>query len=224
MITIKNVILLVVLSILVFGAFVATSQARDDNTGEQGKQRLWSTDVNGLTEINTFQAGDPIYLKTDDNFGNYPLGDGKGGVKYRVYIFAGNLFTGATAGDPIFEGKPISTLTPVVPPTDITTDSNGRFGTVVGLNPGWATPILLWNSATPGQFTIVLDRVTDYVPGNWEANNDLRDDLCTTEPTSPIFWVIPRNVIPEAGTVLLVAAMFGSVGLFIVVKRKNRSL
>src|SRR3990170_779767 len=105
---IKKAVLLVVLSILIFGAFVATSKAKIDLIGPAGgPQRLWSTNVNGLAEINAFSAGDAIYLKTDDD-ASYPTGDSQGGITYRVYIFAGNKFTGgsipateAKEGDPI---------------------------------------------------------------------------------------------------------------------------
>jgi len=173
--------------------------------------RLWTTNAAGLAEINEFWVGDPVYLKTADTYGNYPLQRGS----YRVYIFEGNI--ALADGDPIPGGRTPLGLTPL----DVTTDSNGRFGPVVG---DWATPILIWDHANAlGEFTVILDQLTvDGSPapnvGYWGASQDYRDDLCTAPITPPSF-----HVISEVGTIVLLASMFGSLGYIAVRKRKSQS-
>jgi hypothetical protein len=214
-------VLLALLSILIFGSFVATTEAIGDLIGPtSGPQRLWTTDVNGLAEINTFSVGDAVYLKTGDDAGNYPIARGN----YTLYLFAGDIFT---SSDP--DNVLLASYSPIFMFYNITTDMNGRFGKVIG---NWATPIKFWDHATPGLFTIVLDQVATLEGdgsfhssngiGYWNKGTDYRDDQCTAVNTPPSFCVTPPNVVPEAGTLLLVASMFGAFGCFALVKRRNK--
>ena len=73
-----------------------------------------------------------------------------------------------------------------------------------------------------GEYTIVLDCIilSGYPAGTvgyYNQNEDYRDDLCTANPTPPSF-----HVIPELGTVALLASMFGSLGYFVVRRKRNQ--
>lgn len=171
-------------------------------------QRLWTTNATGLEEINLFMAGDPVYLKTTG--ANYPLQPGN----YTLYIFEGNLNVSDGKSIPSGFGIPIVTM-------NISTDSMGRFGQT--------TPILIWNSATGGNFTIILDQAFYLESGHyyaspgygvWDDSRDYRDDLCTEIPTPPSFRVIPQ--VPF-GTVTAMLSLFCGLGLFVRMKKNRNS-
>jgi hypothetical protein len=171
-------------------------------------QRLWTTNATGLEEINEFNIGDPVYFKTSNAL--YPIVQGN----YTIYLFAGNLEVLDGKNIPTDFGIPLVTM-------NISTDINGRFG--------HPTPLLLWNSATTDNFTIILDQIyyriagvyylsTNY--GVWNDNTDYRDDLCTAIPTPPSFHVIPQ--VPF-GTVTAMLSFFGGLGLFLKMKKNKNS-
>jgi hypothetical protein len=168
-------------------------------------QRLWTTNATGVAEINWFNVGDPIYLRSNPDV-NYPVELGT----YRVYIFEGNIkLNNSDNGKKI----PDDIGTVVAPPVDVTTDNMGHFG-----------PTLIWNSATLGVFTIVLDKKSDKngVPdgnyGYWQGVTDYREDGCTATPTPPSFFVVPEV---EYGTLATLASFFVGLGLFVKFKKKS---
>jgi hypothetical protein len=151
---------------------------------------LWTTDAAGLAEINEFQVGDAVFLMVPSS-SNIQAGT------YTVYLFGGNLVP--NVGDLI----PDDFGTPVVPPFNISTDGNGRFG-----------PTQVWSSATVGEYTIILDQVLAGTSGainigSWAVSQDYRDDLAGVPP--PSLFVVPE--VP-AGILATTAAFFCGVGLF----------
>lgn len=171
-------------------------------------QRLWTTNSTGLAEVDEFNIGDPVYFKTSGF--NYPMYPGN----YTLYIFSGNLAVANGMNIPGDFGTPVVAM-------NISTDTMGRFGQI--------TPILIWNSATTGNFTIILDQIyyllagqyypsTDY--GIWNGNTDYRDDLCTDIPTPPSFHVIPQ--VPF-GTATALLSLFCGLGLFLKMKKNKKS-
>jgi hypothetical protein len=173
-----------------------------------GTQRLWTTNSTGQEEIDEFEIGDPVYFKTSGI--NYPIAQGN----YTIYLFAGNLEVADGMKIPSDFGTPLVTM-------NVSTDNMGRFGQT--------TPILLWSSATTGNFTIILDQIyyrigsvyylsTDY--GIWHDNTDYRDDLCTAIPTPPSFHVVPQ--VPF-GTVTAMLGFFCGLGLFLKRKKNKHS-
>ena len=133
---------------------------------------LWTTDAAGIAEIDLFNMGDTVYLRTNPNL-NYPLGPGAG-TTYDIYLFEGNHV--------LNDGDLISSLgVPVVAPISITLIGNGHFG-----------PTQIWASAVPGEYTVILDRTDTSGAGKWNIAVDFRDDLCTAIPTPPSFFVIPE--------------------------------
>lgn len=191
-----------------------------DDGIEPGRQRLWTTNSTGQVEINWFNVGDPIYLKT----GTYvpptvnPLVPGI----YTVYTFEGDIILNASDNGKKIPDQ-IGNGIPVAPPINVTTDSNGHFG-----QDAQGGPILIWNSAGFGNFTIVLDRAAYYDFGSshyvndpgygfWDSSKDYREDQCTATPTPPSFFVIPQVPL---GTLLTVVGFFCGLGLFVKAKRK----
>jgi hypothetical protein len=166
-----------------------------------------------LEEINEFSIGDPVYFKTSTGT-NFPIGLGN----YTLYIFEGNVGTPPTNGMniPGDFGIPLVAM-------NISTDSMGRFGQTP---PG---PILIWNSATTGNFTIILDQIYYLLLGHyylspnygtWDDDTDYRDDLCTAVPTPPSFHVIPQVPL---GTVTAMLSFFCGLGLFLKTKKNKNS-
>ena len=199
-----KVISICLFSLILLGAFTRTSRGNADFG------RLWTTDATGSAEKDQFSPGDAVYLKSADDTDVSGLAHNGYPTNYTIYVFAGNLFTSTE----IVDGKAIASLTPVTTPVNVTTNANGKFG-----------PILIWNQATYGNFTVVLDKIGYYQNGvfhgvngwgTWQNNNDFRDDLCAAIPTPASFFVIP-----EAGTVLLLASMFGAFGCLALIKRRN---
>ena len=175
-------------------------------------QRLWTTDVNGLGEIDEFSIGASVYLKTAD--GGSPLVPGK----YRIWLFKGNIV-------PLDGWKIPDDFGPEVglTPLNVTTDSNGRFG-VVKIWDIPMDPSLICND-----YTVILDQIEvgvgpDAEPapnqGKW-GFEDYRDDLCTAIPTPPSFHVIPEVAF---GTIVVLGCMFGGLGIYWVRRKKNQDV
>jgi hypothetical protein len=172
-------------------------------------QRLWTTNSTGLAEVDEFNIGDPVYFKTSGF--NYPLKPGN----YTLYIFSGNLEVADGMNIPGDFGIPLVTM-------NISTNNMGRFGQI--------SPLLIWNSATTGNFTIILDQIgyvdpsghyqlsTNY--GKWDRNTDYRDDLCTDIPTPRSFHVVPQ--VPF-GTVTALLSLFCGLGLFLKMEKNKKS-
>lgn len=170
---------------------------------------LWTTDAAGITEINEFWVGDPVYLRTNPAK-SYPLPENS---EYIVYIFEGNIEL--ENGDPIPGARVPLGLTPLT----VATDSNGQFG-----------PVLIWASCEytpPGtDYTVILDCTVyrGFTAGNigfYQETTDWRDDLCTAVPTPPSFHVIPEVLL---GTIAVLASMFGSLGIYVVRRKKGQNL
>lgn len=214
----KGIKLVLIVSLLVIGVLCSfgVTNAVIDNP-----PLLWTTDAAGLGEINEFVVGDDVYLKTADDYVGQPLAPGT----YRIYIFRGVI--NPVVGDDISTyGTPLG-LTPL----DVETTSNGEFGKPVVA--GWATPVLIWPNVpfTPpfdddDLYTVILDQIKVGVgpsavaapnQGKWGLN-DYRDDLCTAIPTPPSFHVIPEVAV---GTIVVLTAMFGSLGIYTIRKHRN---
>ena len=174
--------------------------------------RLWTTDVNGLVEIEEFSIGSSVYLKTSDL--PSPLVPGK----YRIWLFEGNIIP--------FDGMAIPggrTHLGVTPPLEVTTDSEGRFG-----------PVKIWDIPMDpdlicNDFSVILDQLevglgaeAKAAPniGKW-GGEDYRDDLCTRKPTPPSFHVIPEVAF---GTIVVLGCMFGGLGIYWVRRKKNQGI
>ena len=174
-------------------------------------QRLWTTDILGLGEIDEFSIGGSVYLKTSDDYVGQPLVPGK----YRVWLFQGNFIP--VDGDVIPDdfGTPVG-LTPL----EVTTTSEGRFD-VVKIWEIPYDPMLICND-----YTVILDQI-ELADGSSAPNQgvwgdeDYRDDLCTATPTPPSFHVIPEVVL---GTILALVGMFGGLGVFMVRRKKKQAL
>jgi len=180
-----------------------------------GPQNLWTTDVNGLKEIDRFLIGASVYLKTSDDYVGFPLVPGK----YRVWLFEGNLIPSNGMIIPDDFGTPVG-LTPL----EVTTTSEGRFD-VVKIWDIPQDPSLIYNN-----YTVILDQIEvglggDAEPapnqGVWIYSQDYRDDLCTADPTPASFFVIPDVPL---GTIMVLASMFGSLGVYMLRRKKNRNL
>jgi hypothetical protein len=174
---------------------------------------LWTTDASGKSEVQTFGPGDAVYLKTNGDL--YPLIPK---ANYTVYVFEGTVLNYTTL--PEFSIKLTEFVMPsTFKPFNITTDENGRIGSP------WPTPTLIWDHATFGNFTVLLDYQGQYDlnsrypfsysggAGLWDGN-DVRDDLCSFH--APSF-----NVVPEPATIALTITAFGAFAGYILAKRKN---
>jgi hypothetical protein len=208
-------------SLLLLGVVIGVCKAYDDRITADGVtpvlQRLWTTNAQGTGEINVFSIGDEVWLKTADDAPGLALNPGT----YRIYVFAGNIFVASPSGpNEAVNGKNIDLIPTVAPTVDVNVGTDGKLALTK-----------IWASVTmPGEFSVVLDQLTELVNGDqvgtnslgkWDADDDYRDDKCMATPTPPSFIVPPGNVVPEVGTIVIAAAMFGSLGLFIVVKRKK---
>jgi hypothetical protein len=188
-----------------------------DDWASGGIQRLWTTNSTGEEEINVFNIGDPVYLKTNPN-ALYPLGAGVRG-NFTVYIFEGNIVLNSTLEGHEGDKIPDDIGTLAAPPLDIHTNFDGHFG-----QDSQGGPVLIWNSAALGQFTIVLDKKCDWngVPdanyGYWHSGTDYREDGCTAVPTPPGFFVIPDVPL---GTLAAIVSLFCGLGFFAKIKKKS---
>jgi hypothetical protein len=210
----KRQLTLGLLAILALSCFIVLSTKPAHGYSDWapgGGQRLWTTNATGLEEINQFNIGDPIYFKTSGT--NYPIEPGN----YTLYLFEGNVGTPPMNGMniPSDFGIPLVAM-------NISTNDMGQFGQTP---PG---PLLIWNSATTNNFTIILDQICyllsgKYYPstnyGKWDDSTDYRDDLCTAIPTPPSFFVVPQVAF---GTVTATLGFFCGLGLFLKMK-KNRN-
>lgn len=180
-----------------------------------GPQNLWTTDNNGLAEINEFSIGTSVYLKTSDTYVGFPLVPGT----YRIWLFKGNIIPFNGMIIPTDFGVPLG-LTPL----EVTTTSEGKFG-IVKIWDIPFDPSLICND-----YTVVLDQIkiglgaeAKEAPnqGVWIYGEDYRDDLCTADPTPASFHVIPDVPL---GTIMVLASMFGSLGIYMVRRKKNQNL
>jgi hypothetical protein len=185
-----------------------------DDWKSPGIQRLWTTNSTGEVEINKFNVGDHVYLKTGTYAPAtpYPIVPGT----YTVYVFVGDIVLNATHNGKIIPTE-IGSL--AAPPLDITTNNMGHFGQSYQ-----GGPIMIWNSAQFGQYTIVLDRKSDLagVPdanyGIWQSGTDYREDGCTAIPTPPSFFVIPEVPL---GTLAGLVSLLCGLGLFVKIRKKS---
>jgi hypothetical protein len=215
--TMKKKLCYLILSLLLFSIpLIGTARSQTDGL----TATLWTTNLAGNGEVNIFQLGEIVYLKTADTYPSNPIAPGK----YKIYVFVGNIFKSTPLpSDPrIYFAD--QTMPPGFSPVEVVTDSNGRFGPVVS---GKATPVPIWQAQVYGEFTVVLDQLEHFFQGsvitsagigywNPQEGEDFREDISSAAPPPPSFFVVP-----EAGPVLLTATMAGAFACFAVVKRKK---
>ena len=223
---VRRILAIVLFSLVVFVAFIGVAECQTDGNPAV----LWTTDKMGLKEIDDFNAGDEVYVKTADDYPgvNYPIMPGK----YKIYVLQGDVFkdSGKPAG--MDYPKSLTNGQVVLATSEVTTDPDGRFGNILGAlphtksNPGWAMPVKALDSAPIGDFTIVLDQLMHYRDGKlykspgvgeWNSAFDYRDDACNGSGNN-------LHVVPEGETVVLAGAMLGALGCFTLIRRKKPAI